>query len=60
MIKVEEEVALTMLFLILQGVQVIASGERRRVDAHWNRGMSYLKLGWNWIRPLVHDESTCL
>lgn len=43
-------IALTMLFLILQGVQVVASGERRRVDAHWNRGMSYLKLGWNWIR----------
>lgn len=43
-------IALTMLFLILQGVQVVASGRRRQVDAHWKRGMSYLKLGWNWIR----------
>jgi hypothetical protein len=43
-------IALTMLFLVLQGTQVVASGQRRLVDAHWKRGMSYLKLGWNWIR----------
>jgi Tfp pilus assembly protein PilF len=35
-------IALTMLFLILQGVQVVASGKRRQVDTHWKRGMSYL------------------
>ena len=39
-----------MLFLVLQGTQVVAQGKRRLVDAHWNRGMSYLKLGWNWVR----------
>ena len=43
-------IALTMLFLILQGTQVVETGNRRRVDPHWRRGMSYLKLGWNWIR----------
>ncbi len=43
-------IALTMLFLVLQGTQVVAQGKRRLVDAHWNRGMSYLKLGWNWLR----------
>lgn len=46
-------IALTMLFLVLQGVQVVASGQRRQVDAHWKRGMSYLKLGWNWIRLAI-------
>ena len=46
-------IALTMLFLILQGPQVVAWGKRRQVDAHWHRGMSYLKLGWNWIRLAV-------
>jgi hypothetical protein len=40
-------IALTMLFLLLQGTQVVASGKRRWVDPHWQRGMSYLKLGWN-------------
>ncbi|MBD2096305.1 hypothetical protein H6F90_14265 [Trichocoleus sp. FACHB-591] len=28
-------IALPMLFLVLQAVQVVASGKRRQVDAHW-------------------------
>jgi hypothetical protein len=43
-------IALTTLFLVLQGTQVVAQGKRRLIDTHWNRGMSYLKLGWNWVR----------
>jgi hypothetical protein len=31
-------IALTMVFLVLQGAQVVASGKRRQVDTHWNRG----------------------
>ncbi|WP_088894885.1 transposase [Leptolyngbya ohadii] len=49
-------IALTMLFLILQGVNVVTSGKRRQVDTHWNRGMSYLKLGWNWIRLAITQQ----
>jgi hypothetical protein len=49
-------IGLTMLFLVLQGVNVVASGNRRQVDAHWNRGMSYLKLGWNWIRLAITHQ----
>ncbi|MDX2213657.1 MAG: hypothetical protein SFY66_10230, partial [Oculatellaceae cyanobacterium bins.114] len=49
-------IALTTLFLVLQGVQVVASGNRRQVDAHWKRGMSYLKLGWNWIRLAITHQ----
>jgi len=45
--------ALTTLFLVLQGTQVVASGQRRQVDTHWNRGMSYFKVGWNWIRLAI-------
>lgn len=48
--------ALTTLFLMLQGTQVVASGHRRRVDPHWQRGMSYLKLGWNWIRLAITQQ----
>lgn len=49
-------IALTTLFLVLQGTQVVTTGKRRLVDAHWNRGMSYLKLGWNWVRlALTHQ-----
>jgi hypothetical protein len=46
-------IAMTMLFLLLQGTQVVASGKRRWVDPHWQRRMSYLKLGWNWIRLAI-------
>jgi hypothetical protein len=49
-------IALTMLFLILQGVHVVASGKRRQVDTHWKRGMSYLKIGWNWIRLAITQQ----
>jgi hypothetical protein len=49
-------IALKMLFLLLQGTQVVASGKRRWVDPHWQRGMSYLKLGWNWIRLAITHQ----
>lgn len=49
-------IALTMLFSVLQGVQVVAAGQRRQVDAHWKRGMSYLKLGWNWVRLAITHQ----
>ena len=49
-------IALTILFLVLQAVQVVASGKLRQVDAHWERGMSYLKLGWNWIRLAITQQ----
>lgn len=48
--------ALTTLFLVLQGVQVVASDKRRQVDTHWKRGMSYFKLGWNWIRLAITQQ----
>ena len=49
-------VALTMLFLILQGSAVVAQGLRQVVDPHWQRGMSYLKIGWNWIRYAITEQ----
>ena len=46
--------AVATLFLVSQGVEVVASGKRRWVDPHWFRGNSYLKIGWNWVlRALV-------
>ncbi len=46
-------VALTTLFLVLQATQVVAQGQRQLVDPHWQRGLSYLKIGWNWIRRAI-------
>lgn len=55
--------AVTTLYLIAQGTQVVKTNKRRLVDPHWFRGSSYLKIGWNWVkRALSKAEhlSTCL
>jgi len=41
--------AITTLYLVSQGTEVVAQGKRRWVDAHWFRGQSYLKIGWSWV-----------
>ena len=45
--------AAATLVLVCQGVAVAAAGLRRRVDPHWFRGLSYARIGWNWIRHAV-------
>ena len=42
--------AAATLFLVCQGAAVVASGRRREVDPHWFRGLSYARIGWNWVR----------
>lgn len=47
--------AVATLLLTVQGQQVVASGKRRWVDAHWQRGNSYLRIGWNWVKGTLHQ-----
>jgi len=42
--------ALTTLYLVAQGTEVVQQGKRRWVDPHWFRGQSYMKIGWNWVK----------
>jgi hypothetical protein len=50
--------AVATLFLVAQGVEVVRSGARRWIDAHWFRGHSYFRLGWDWVRrALVRGEA---
>jgi len=51
--------ALERLFLVLAvatlhftsvGVEVERRQLRHWVDSHWDRGMSYFKIGWSWLR----------
>lgn len=42
--------AMTTLYLVAQGTEVVKQGKRRWVDPHWFRGQSYWKIGWNWVR----------
>ena len=57
--KLDDARAISRLFLVLAvatlhfasvGVAVVKRKTRRWVDTHWNRGMSYLKIGWRWLR----------
>lgn len=45
--------AIATLVLVCQGVAVAAAGKRRQVDPHWFRGLSYARIGWNWIRRAI-------
>jgi hypothetical protein len=42
--------AVATLYLTLQGTAVVAANQRRWVDPHWFRAMSYFKIGWNWVK----------
>lgn len=57
--KLDDPKAIARLFLVLAvatlhftsvGVAVVNRKARRWVDTHWDRGMSYLKIGWYWLR----------
>lgn len=48
---------IVMLLLVAEGTRVVQSGWRRVVDGHWFRGLSYLQLGWRYVRyALVHGK----
>ncbi len=40
--------AIATLHLTSMGVGVVHAEKRRWVDTHWDRGLSYLKIGWRW------------
>lgn len=46
--------AITTLYLVSQGTEVVKQGKRRWVDPHWFRGSSYLKIGWNWVKCAIN------
>lgn len=41
--------ALGNLYLVSLGTQLVNAGQRRLVDAHWLRHLSYQQLGWRWL-----------
>jgi hypothetical protein len=45
--------AISTLYLVSQGTEVVKQGRRRWVDPHWFRGSSYLKIGWDWVKTAL-------
>lgn len=41
------------LFLATEGDAYVAEGKRRLVDPHWERGISYLKIGMNRVKQAL-------
>ena len=47
-------VALALLFATAHGMVVQLNGLRQRVDPHYRRGLSYLKIGLRWLKGVLH------
>lgn len=47
-------VALALLYGTIHGMAVQLNGLRQRVDPHWERGLSYLKIGVRWLKGVLH------
>ena len=47
-------VALALLFSTMHGMTVELKGLRTQVDPHWERGLSYLKIGLRWLKGILH------
>ncbi len=46
--------AIALLYATTQGMAVQLEGLRQQVDPHWQRGLSYLKIGWRWLKGVVN------
>jgi hypothetical protein len=53
-------IAITILFATLTGMAVEKIGSHRHVDAHFRRGLSYLKIGVRWLTAVVHQSKPFL
>jgi len=53
-------VALALLFATCQGMAVQLKGLRTQVDPHWQRGISYLKIGIRWLNGVLHKSRALL
>lgn len=52
--------AVATLYLTAQGAAVVAANQRRRVDPHWFRGNSYLRIGWQWVKMALSQGKQLL
>ena len=42
-------IAVATIITLNEGLAVTAEGNRKKVDGHWKRGLSYIQIGWRWI-----------
>ena len=52
--------AVALLYATTTGMTVQISGLRTTVDPHWQRGLSYLKIGLRYLRGVINKGRTLL
>jgi hypothetical protein len=45
------------LALVSLGTHLVDLGQRRLIDTHWQRRLSYLQLGWRWLDNLLAQDA---
>ena len=50
-------IAVATIITVNEGLAVTAAGNRKKVDGHWERGLSYIQIGWRWILKQCHRVS---
>ena len=53
-------VAIAVLVGSLQGYAVSLAGKRRRVDPHWQRRLSFVRIGLKWLQQCVANTANAL
>jgi hypothetical protein len=43
-------IAVATIITVNEGLEVVAEGNRKKVDYHWDRGLSYFQIGLRWIK----------
>jgi hypothetical protein len=52
--------ALAILYATAHGMALQVAGLRQKVDPHWRRGLSYLKIGLRWLSGVLHKGRNIL
>ena len=53
-------IAVATIITLNEGLTVVKEGNRKKVDGHWSRGLSYLQIGWRWILKQLSKTTATL
>ena len=53
-------IVVATIIMLNEGLSVVAEGNRKKIDAHWERGLSYFQIGWRWILKQLRRATTAL
>jgi hypothetical protein len=53
-------IAVATIITLNEGLEVVVEGNRKKVDGHSLRGLSYLQIGWRWILKQLQKTTMAL